>query len=188
MQNKLHSRGFTIVELLVVIVVIGILAAITIVAYNGVQQRANNTARISAAKSIQGMILAYKATYGTYPLTGARCLTVDNMCTNFNGTVLTSDNASMISELRKVGNVVDSVAKTGTHYGIYYDYYSPRTYNSERIPVLMMYWLEGNNQQCQLSNTVVSLPATVEEPNRFGPSTTGYTSTGGDRTSCWVSI
>jgi prepilin-type N-terminal cleavage/methylation domain-containing protein len=34
------QKGFTIVELLIVIVVIGILAAITIVAYNGVQQRA----------------------------------------------------------------------------------------------------------------------------------------------------
>lgn len=37
-----HSKrtGFTIVELLIVIVVIGILAAITIVAYNGIQARA----------------------------------------------------------------------------------------------------------------------------------------------------
>lgn len=33
-------RGFTIVELLIVIVIIGILAAITIVAYNGIQDRA----------------------------------------------------------------------------------------------------------------------------------------------------
>lgn len=32
----MHKRGFTIVELLIVIVVIGILAAITIVAYNGI--------------------------------------------------------------------------------------------------------------------------------------------------------
>lgn len=34
-----RTRGFTIVELLIVIVVIGILAAITIVAFNGVQER-----------------------------------------------------------------------------------------------------------------------------------------------------
>ena len=38
------KKGFTIVELLIVIVVIGILAAITIVAFNGVQDRARDTA------------------------------------------------------------------------------------------------------------------------------------------------
>ncbi|WBT09865.1 prepilin-type N-terminal cleavage/methylation domain-containing protein [Corynebacterium sp. SCR221107] len=39
-----RRSGFTIVELLIVIVVIGILAAISIVAYNGIQNRANDTA------------------------------------------------------------------------------------------------------------------------------------------------
>ncbi|MCB8045019.1 prepilin-type N-terminal cleavage/methylation domain-containing protein [Microbacterium oxydans] len=34
------QRGFTIVELMIVVVVIAILAAITIVAYNGIQKRA----------------------------------------------------------------------------------------------------------------------------------------------------
>ena len=38
-----RSEGFTIVELLSVIVVIAILATITIVAYNGIQKRANET-------------------------------------------------------------------------------------------------------------------------------------------------
>ncbi len=42
-----QKRGFTIVELLIVIVVIGILAAITIIAYNGV----TNNARIASVKS-----------------------------------------------------------------------------------------------------------------------------------------
>lgn len=41
-QYKQQS-GFTIVELLIVIVVIAILAAITIVAYNGIQDRARNS-------------------------------------------------------------------------------------------------------------------------------------------------
>ncbi|MFZ1242933.1 MAG: type II secretion system protein [Candidatus Saccharimonas sp.] len=38
-----NNRGFTIVELLIVIVVIAILAAISIVAYNGIQNRAYDT-------------------------------------------------------------------------------------------------------------------------------------------------
>lgn len=46
-----RHAGFTIIELLIVIVVIGILAAITAVAYNGIQQRAYNTMMISTARS-----------------------------------------------------------------------------------------------------------------------------------------
>ena len=44
---KKQQNGFTIVELLIVIVIIGILAAITVVAYNGIQERG----RVSKANS-----------------------------------------------------------------------------------------------------------------------------------------
>jgi prepilin-type N-terminal cleavage/methylation domain-containing protein len=43
MKHSNKQAGFTIVELLIVIVVIGILAALTVVAYSGVQNRANTT-------------------------------------------------------------------------------------------------------------------------------------------------
>jgi prepilin-type N-terminal cleavage/methylation domain-containing protein len=43
------QAGFTIVELLIVVVVIAILAAITIVSYNGIQNRAKQSAAQSAA-------------------------------------------------------------------------------------------------------------------------------------------
>jgi type II secretion system protein G len=67
--NKL-TRGFTIVELLIVIVVIGILAAIVIVAYNGAQNRANNARRVSDLEAISKALEVQYVDTGSYPNTG----------------------------------------------------------------------------------------------------------------------
>lgn len=69
MWAKHKQIGFTIVELLIVIVIIGILAAITIVAYNGVQQRAINSAVATDLSSNGKKIMAGSATNGQYPTT-----------------------------------------------------------------------------------------------------------------------
>ena len=53
-------RGFTIVELLIVIVVIAILAAITIVAYNGIQIRARATMISSDIKAANKAFVLYR--------------------------------------------------------------------------------------------------------------------------------
>lgn len=64
------NRGFTIVELLIVIVVIGILAAITIVAFSGVQERARYAVMQSDIRNINNAIIAFQADNGYYPRTG----------------------------------------------------------------------------------------------------------------------
>jgi|GEM_PF-1621237 len=61
------QKGFTIVELLIVIVVIGILAAITIVAFNGVQQRSQIASAKSASAQVNKALEAYRITAGVYP-------------------------------------------------------------------------------------------------------------------------
>lgn len=60
-------KGFTIVELLIVIVVIGILATITIVAYSGVQTRARDSQRQSDVNAIVKAIELYYVDMGRYP-------------------------------------------------------------------------------------------------------------------------
>jgi prepilin-type N-terminal cleavage/methylation domain-containing protein len=86
------DRGFTIVELLIVIVVIGILAAITIVAYNGVQNRARTTQNDTNAREIANKAEAYAAdNNGTYPtvanLTGAAAGTSYQLSTTAAGVI-----------------------------------------------------------------------------------------------------
>lgn len=70
LKNK--QQGFTIVELLIVIVVIGILAALVVTTFSGIQQKARNTERETDIKAIHGQLEAYYAQNGRYP-------TLDNM-------------------------------------------------------------------------------------------------------------
>ena len=67
------AHGFTIVELLIVVVIIAILAAITIVAYNGIQARAKTSAAQSTASNVDKKVEIYGADDTTtgYPATFA---------------------------------------------------------------------------------------------------------------------
>lgn len=65
--QPLTLRGFTIVELLIVIVVIGILAAITIVAFNGVSGRAKIAAIQSDLEGAAKTLEIANVTNGSYP-------------------------------------------------------------------------------------------------------------------------
>ncbi|MDO8335901.1 MAG: prepilin-type N-terminal cleavage/methylation domain-containing protein [Candidatus Saccharibacteria bacterium] len=67
MKNK---SGFTIVELLIVIVIIGILAALVITAYNGIQQRARDAKRLSDIRAVARIVESYYSEKGSYPTTG----------------------------------------------------------------------------------------------------------------------
>jgi len=61
------SPGFTIVELLIVIVVVAILATIAIVAYNGIQARARDSERQTEMQTIEKALSLYFIDNGSYP-------------------------------------------------------------------------------------------------------------------------
>jgi len=65
LKNK--QSGFTIVELLIVIVVIGILAGLVITTFSGIQQKARDTERETDIKAMHGQVEAFWAQKGYYP-------------------------------------------------------------------------------------------------------------------------
>lgn len=124
-NNLGKSQGFTIVELLIVVVVIAILAAITIVSYNGITARANTSSAQSTAAMIIKKSEAYNAEATTtgYPaslsaLTGAAASTsyyVPSTSVTLDGTLLSTSNLpASPSEINfyKCGNTGSTTAVT----------------------------------------------------------------------------
>jgi len=73
---KASRSGFTIVELLIVIVVIAILATISIVAYTGIQNRANDTVIQADLNSFSKRIAQFKVLNDRYPINATELATI----------------------------------------------------------------------------------------------------------------
>ena len=67
LQPTTYSKAFTIVELLVVIVVIGILAAITIISYTGISNKASVSSLQSDLSNAKKQLALYYVDHGAYP-------------------------------------------------------------------------------------------------------------------------
>jgi prepilin-type N-terminal cleavage/methylation domain-containing protein len=66
-SHKNKTNGFTIVELVIVIVVIGILTAIILSTHNGIEVKARNNTRQSDIGYIQTQLESYDSQNGHYP-------------------------------------------------------------------------------------------------------------------------
>lgn len=178
---KKATTGFTIVELLIVIVVIAILAAVTIIAYNGIQNRSKNTATISAVNSYVKLINLYINGEGAYPLTSSTCLQV------ITG-VCSSRSATMDTNLQKYGTLPADQAFTD----LTYSYSTGRTIDGATPPavLLLLYSLDGTNQECGVPNIVNQTGANTYATDTSAPFNTLSTTTTprANMTRCYVYI
>ena len=113
---KNRSKGFTIVELLIVIVVIAILATLVIVTFTGIQQKARDSKRQTDINALNSHLAAFYASSGYYPtITDLKTPSwISSNMSGFDPTALTDPKGSTISGSAPVtGTYAYSYVTTG---------------------------------------------------------------------------
>jgi prepilin-type N-terminal cleavage/methylation domain-containing protein len=103
---KKTSKGFTIVELLIVIVVIGILAALVLNSFRGVQERARDTKRRTDVNAQASQLEVYYTDNGGYPVFTGQVNTDSWLTANLKGADLNA--------WRAPNQTANSMANTAT--------------------------------------------------------------------------
>lgn len=159
------TSGFTIVELLIVIVVIAILASISIVAYSGIQARARDSQRRNDVSEIVKALELYYADNGQYPTSsGAGSTTINSSWSTTADASWQSLSNALKTYLNKLPTDPTStpngnVQATGNYN---YAYFSAGSYCNGAMTshqaYLLIYQLEGSSQTNTLTGDCSTTP------------------------------
>lgn len=150
---KREQSGFTIVELLIVVVVIGVLAAIVVVAYNGITQSARDVRVRTAVRQTARLFEAYLAKNGSYPTVANSftCLSGYNssgQCRFWSSTYYDRD-PDLEAALATVGKIPDFPRDLHqTYYGLTLRYDANDTYNSQPARYSLSWKVKEESHDC----------------------------------------
>ncbi|HUB93218.1 MAG TPA: type II secretion system protein [Verrucomicrobiae bacterium] len=152
---KQKSKGFTIVELLIVIVVIAILATLVIVTFTGIQQKARDSKRQTDIDALDSHLEAFYANNGYYP-TITDLVTSGAANTTWLNSNMSGFDPTALSDPK--GSIITSTAPaTGTYV---YSYVTqgctttqPSSSSNECTSFVLTAELEGGGTFVKQSNT-----------------------------------
>ncbi len=120
MEKKKRNKGFTLVELMVVMVIIGILAGLTLTAFVGSRKTARDGKRKADLEQIRSALEMYRADKGQYPpLDGG------GWCTQ-----ISNPTYPQVKNALEAGYIA-SVPQDPLYAGTYQDYFYRRINNSQ---------------------------------------------------------
>lgn len=152
-----RNNGFTIVELLIVIVIIAILAAVTIVAFNGIQERANSSAVVSEVNAYVKGFKIWEIEEGRpstssciAPSSYTTCPSSPNWGSN------TTVDATFMTKLNTYSGVSEmKLGKWGTQNPVGSMWYHANYFSDNRG---VLYYTVGPNSDCGQSAVLTPTP------------------------------
>ena len=185
-SHRTNFSGFTIVELVIVIVTIAVLSAITIVAYNGVQERAETNKIVHQAKAYIDGLLFWNADAGrpgadsciapVSSLTGGVCPSAFGWGTNEPYDVAFNQSLADYS-----GVTTTQLGKYGPDNPKGLMYYHHNYWNDSRG---VLYYSVGPNSDCGLPNILSPNPG-YDNLTLLGADYTARSSNG---TQCMIEV
>lgn len=153
-QRPTQNRGFTIIEIIVIISTIGILASIAVVSWNGIKTSSENKTRVSELTQWKNTFELYKTRFAVYPSASANgtfCIGSDfpsGKC-GINGNF--SQNSGLNTELARTGTLPSnshaaiSTSSTTSYVGPY------AVYTTSQIVLTAI--LKGDSGTCPSDTT-----------------------------------
>lgn len=189
-----QQKGFTILELLVVVVIIGIIAALVLVVYNSITKRALNEQTAFAVAAYKKALIQYATTSGSYPVNSSFCLGEGYPASGCGSSNSIPQNASVNNLLRPYfGNSTLPLPNTrsipygGTvRTGAWFNYQPLYTLDGQSHRWFIAYMMEGYQTKCTGSG-VLSIAGSGSQYSSNPPSS-GYTVTSMEGSYCLTAL